>query len=393
MLRTKAYTVLFINWLLIASFCVACSGAAEAPNNGVESTIVPTAEPPTAPPATSTPSPTSVPATATSEPTSTPSPEPTAMTLPATAAFAASPFPELVWLPYGSGSYGAPILTVQAGQIVYEPAPATIEAFFDYSRLSGLLAYGSQFWQAAANGRDSVTDLWVYDYGRGENEMWLPDNVGRAVWAPVVAEGADRPLLAVALHNGTTYDLALMTGPGDATILAKTVDPYYAWSPDGEQLAFIRQNQLFVVSISDTSVVLGPLASNVYAASGWTGDAPVWLTGTPYLLYADAPFMLVTLDGTEQFTPIGANGPLGQERPFAMLWSRSHRQLIAETQGMFGSDVQIYQLGDDLRIVTEVIRLEDTILAGWLTPDETVVLVKSGDARLWSLAASSYINP
>jgi hypothetical protein len=78
--------------------------------------------------------------------------------------------PDLVWLPFGSGSYGNPVLTVQQGEIVYEEEPDAIEAYFDYA--DGRIAYGAEFWYAAANGLDAVTDLWVYDYATSESEQW-----------------------------------------------------------------------------------------------------------------------------------------------------------------------------------------------------------------------------
>jgi hypothetical protein len=295
--------------------------------------------------------------------------------------------PELVWLPYGSGSYGNPVLTVQQGELVYEEEPDAIEAFFDYG--GGRIAYGTEFWYAAANGLDAVTDLWVYDYATGEREQWLEGNVARAEWSPI-----DRELLAVALHNGSAFDLALMSGPAEWIILNQDIEPFYAWSPDGEQIAFVREGQLLITDLEGTESE--PLASGVYQESGWVGDAPLWLPEEDLLAYADFPVTFVSLAGVEQYEPIGINGEVMDvtKRPFQMLWSASQQQLIMQYQGMFGPAVQIFQFAEDIYTVTEVFDLgEGTEVVDWYEEDESIIILQNGEPRIYSLLTHEVASP
>lgn len=341
--------------------------------------LTPTSEPPTVMPATAEPTLTVEPATAV--------PTPTIQAEADEVTAESAGVPDLVWLPYGSGSYGNPVLTLQQGQIVYEEEPAAIEAFFDYA--DGRIAYGAEFWYAAANGTDAVTDLWVYDYATGQSEQWLAGEVARAEWSPV-----DTEVLAVALHNGSAFDLVLMSGPIEWTVLNEDINPFYAWSPDGEQIAFVRDGDLIVTTLDGSESE--PLASGVYQESGWVGDAPLWLPDEGLLAYADFPVTFVSLNGAEQYEPIGVNGEVMDvnKRPFQMLWSASQQQLIMQYQAMFGSAVQIFQFADDIRTVTEVFDLgEGTEIADWYERDESIIILQNGEPQIYSLLTHDYMVP
>jgi hypothetical protein len=343
--------------------------------------LTPTSEPPTVMPATAEPTLTVEPATAV--------PTPTIQAEADEVTAESAGVPDLVWLPYGSGSYGNPVLTLQQGQIVYEEEPAAIEAFFDYA--DGRIAYGAEFWYAAANGTDAVTDLWVYDYATGQSEQWLAGEVARAEWSPV-----DTEVLAVALHNGSAFDLVLMSGPIEWTVLNEDINPFYAWSPDGEQIAFVRDGDLIVTTLDGSESESEPLASGVYQESGWVGDAPLWLPDEGLLAYADFPVTFVSLNGAEQYEPIGVNGEVMDvnKRPFQMLWSASQQQLIMQYQAMFGSAVQIFQFADDIRTVTEVFDLgEGTEIADWYERDESIIILQNGEPQIYSLLTHDYMVP
>ena len=294
--------------------------------------------------------------------------------------------PDLVWLPYSSGSFGNPVLTVQDGEIVYEDEPDAIEAFFDYA--NGRIAFGMEFWYAADNGLDAVTDLWVYDYALGESELWLDDNIGRAAWSP---EG---DILAVALHNGTAFDLALMSDPEEWVVLNKDIDPFYSWSPDGKQIAFVRDGELFVTTLDGEESP--PLTSDMYQESSWVGDAPLWLPEYGLLAYADFPVTFVALDGVEVYEPISAEGDVMDvnKRPFQMLWSDSQRQLIMQYEGMFGPSMQIFQFADDIYTITEVFDLsEGHELVDWHENDESIIILQNGEPQLYSLLTHEFVAP
>lgn len=363
----------------------------ERPPQPTETAVPPTAEPtntsaPTAtqPPPTPTPLPTE-------PPTNTPEPEPTAVPPTTTPTFNV---PELVWLPYSYGSYGSPILTVDEGTVGYAPEPAPIEVFFDYDNLSGRIAYGGLFFYGAANGTDSVTDLSVYDYTTQAATQWLDGNVGRAVWSPAPSVDG-RPQLAVAIHNGETFDLHLMSAPFESEMIRENIQPYFSWSPDGQRLAYITTEGFLM----ESAAFAGPrvetaYAQNVYQNGGWVGDAPLWATGTDYLIYADNPFTFSHPSLEESFTPVQLDGtPLQQTRPNGMLWSADLQQLIGQVEG-FTQSVQIYLFSEDLRTVIDTYFLENSQLVGWYQEGESILVLDiNQEPQIWSLTEYSYITP
>lgn len=394
----RLWLFLFMMVLLFSLF--AC-GAEEGNNAATPQDTATSVEPeivsepePTDPPATSEPEivdePTELPPTsepATLVPTAVPTLTAETETAANETAAESAGVPELVWLPYGSGSYGNPVLTVQDGEIIYEAEPAAIEAFFDY--IDGRIAYGAEFWYAAENGVDAVTDLWVYDYSTGESVQWLEGNVARAEWSPV-----DTEVLAVALHNGVSFDLVLMLAPEDWIVLNKDVSPFFSWSPDGEQIAFVRAGDLIITELDGTESA--PLASGVYGQSGWVGDAPLWLPEAGLLAYADFPVTFVPLAGGDAYEPIGVNGEVMDvnKRPFQMLWSVSQHQLIMQYQAMFGPGVQIFQFADDIQTVTKVFDLgEGTEIVDWYEMDESIIILQNGEPHIYSLLTNDYVTP
>ncbi|WP_420642851.1 DPP IV N-terminal domain-containing protein [Candidatus Leptofilum sp.] len=362
-------------WLLVALFLLGCGRTARptavptpAPTAAADAAaeVVPTA---TAVP----PQPTDIPLPATIPPTPmppTPEPEPpTATPVPLT-----PDVPDLVWLPYGSGNFGQPVLMLEEGEVAPQPLPVEVEIFFGYDK--GWLAYGGTFWEPTAN-QQSVTNLHLYNFASGEDEIWA-EQVGRAAATPLTMMDGP-PSVAVAIHNGQSFDLVLMRGPENQTVLVEDIEPYFSWSPDGTQIAYLRDNNLFITDAAGDSGN-AHVANGVYASSGWIGDAPLWLGDSGYLLYADAPFGIVAADGSETIVPTTNNGePLPPVRPFTMLYSQTTNQLIAESEGMFGPSVTIYQFGDAFGTAEIIQQFDDAQLAGWYEADESVILVTGGE--------------
>jgi hypothetical protein len=163
------------------------------------------------------------------------------------------------------------------------------------------------------------------------------------------------------------------------------VDPYFSWSPDGTQIAYLRNNELFVTSAAGDSGN-PPIASGVYQGSSWIGDAPLWLGDSGYLLYAAAPFAIVATDGSETIVPTAEDGAaLPGTRPFTMLYSATTNQLIAESEGMFGPSVVVYQLGAGFETAELIDQIEDAQLAGWYEENESVILVSGGEPTILPL--------
>jgi Tol biopolymer transport system component len=293
--------------------------------------------------------------------------------------------PDRLWMPYSSGSYGNPILTLQAGEIVYIEEPAAIEAFFDYE--NGRIAYGAEFWYAADNGIDAVTDLWVYDFATGTEELWLDGNVGRADWS------LDGEVLAVALHNGVVFDLVLVDGPNSVTKIVEDIDPFYSWSPLGTDIAFVRDGVLTLTNLDGEET---PLVGGLYQESSWVGDTPLWLLDYGLIAYADFPVTFASLDSQDLYEPISASGDAldVNKRPFQMLWSKTHRQMIMQYEAMFGPAVQIFQFDEDIYTVTQIIELgDDMAIVDWYEPDESVIILQSGEPKVYSLSTHKFIEP
>jgi hypothetical protein len=304
----------------------------------------------------------------TAEPSPLPLPTPTPAPQPSPSP--AANVPDGVWLAYGTGSYGNPVAVLRKREMGYEPEPAAIEIFFDYSPINGQLAFGGEFWSTAGDTSDAVTDLVVYDYGMESAVEWLAGGVGRAMWSPVA--GADgRAPLAVALHNGQGYDLALLTGPNEVQILANDIDPYWTWSPDGQQMAFVRDGHLVTAALPIAGEVETVWATDVYGNSGWVGDAPVWDDVHNLLIYADNPFTIVDMNTAEVIRPT-LPADLEPNRPKMLLWAAGLRQLIVQEEGMTGNTLRVYQLADDWRSVTASYTAPNTELLGWYTAGESL---------------------
>ncbi|MCP4419444.1 MAG: hypothetical protein GY805_22755 [Chloroflexi bacterium] len=308
---------------------------------------------------------------------STPRPPATATDLPT---IAPPDVPALVWLPYATGNYGQPVHMLEDTALTLQEMPVSVEIFFDYA--NGWLAYGSEFWAATAN-QDSVTDLYLYNFATETDDLWA-EQVGRAALSPA-STSSEQVKVAVAIHNGQGFDLVLLLEPGNGVPLASNIDPFFSWSPNGRKIAYLRDGELFVTDAAGDSGDL-PIASRVYQNSNWLGDAPLWLGDSGYLLYAAAPFTIVASDGSETFVPQAEDGStLLEQRPFTMLYSTIHNQLIAESEGMFGSNVTLYQFGDGFATAVVVEQIEDAQLAGWYEEDKSVVIISGGEATILPL--------
>ncbi len=321
------------------------------------------------------------------EPTDTPvlptaSAMPTAVPPTATATPMRPEVPALVWLPYATGNYGQPVLMLEDGEVLPQPLPVEVEIFFDYQPESGWLAYGSKFWEATAN-QQSVTDLHIYNLATGSELNWA-DGVGRAALStlnPITNE----PDIAVAIHRGTGFDLIVLLDPDNSIPLVEDIDPFFSWSPDGSQIAYLKDGELFITSKAGDSGN-PPIASGVYEGSGWIGDAPLWLGDSGYLLYADAPITIVAVDGSETIVPtIIDSSPVAERRPLTMLYSSSHNQLIAEVEEMFGAGVVFYQFDEGFETAEIVMQIADAQLVGWYEEGESVILFSRGEPMILPL--------
>lgn len=313
---------------------------------------------------------------------------------------AAQRIPDLAWLPFAQGlAEDGKIIGVYRDRVGLESSPAAIALYWDYSGSTGMLAYASRFWGAARGSNYSVSDLWVYDYGSGQTQVWLTDNVGRAAWSPAQIERQGDQRLAAAIFNTAEgrFDLALVHGPNEIEFLATCASTSFSWSPDGRQLAYVAMppggafdapsecQGVFVVDVSERSVAR--VAEAFSASGGGHGDRPIWAADSNALIFAEASpasvFWVIPLDGSGAY-PIGEVAAQSDDylpRPFFSIWSDEHRSLIGQTEGMtdpFG--VWVYRFSEDLRTVVEAYRINwgdfnpDLQLIGWWETGESVLL-------------------
>lgn len=335
------------------------------------------------------------------------------------------PGPDIYWMPYGAGLYDSDeVIIADDGIAGLSESPVTFEIFFDYSPVSGRIAYGSEFWHAAEGSNVSVSDLWIFDYASGEERQLLADNVGRAVFSSVLSSGMGSDRLAAVVYDTETdrFDLALVDEQGNLEILASCASHSFSWSPDGGQIAYEARvytgegspaedcSGIFVVSLEDRSVTR--ISEAPPSGGGWHGDQPIWAEGQNALLLTfaspESVFAVVPLDGSGAYVVEKADSiPVEYlPNPMLSLWSPEHNSVIGQTEGMmdpFG--VWVYQFSEDMRMVEEAYRIEiegrplDLQLIGWWEPGESVLLRDLsnlselnplGRALVWSLEDRSW---
>ena len=322
-------------------------------------------------------------------------------------------FPELVTIahltPFGSGDFG--VLVFEDGELNAEPSPVQFQIFWEYSPVTGRLAYSPEFVHSSDHNNIPVTSLWVYDYATGETQMWLEDNVIRAAWSP------DGERVTAAVYNPETeqIDLVFVSGPGQVELIADCASNLFSWSPDGTRLAYVNAIDWSGVKEACAGTYLVTFPNGLTGGDhqvervsefgsqkllgGHVDDKPIWALDQNALIYPDQPFWVVPLDGSPAFVPQTPAGeePMNLPRPFGSLWSAHLNQLIGNVDtgpAGFGG-VWVYQLSEDLRRMENYYRIgdfpqgnnSDIVLVAWWLPGESI-LVLDGD----NLDSSQYLN-
>jgi hypothetical protein len=266
--------------------------------------------------------------------------------------------------------------------------------------VTGRLAYSSEFWGPSADGSNiSVSDLWVYDHLTGQSEQWLEANVGFARWAP------DGIHLAVAVWNlqAQWFDLVLISGPGQARVVAECSSVQFEWHPYGDQLVYSNlidwagaRSECKGSYIITFSGGLGDGTFEVQQVStfgaenqlsGHLNDRPIWALGQDVLIILDTPFWVVPMDGSPAYVPSmpGGEDPLTVPQPINPLWVPELRQLVGFVETGMGQTggVFVYQFSEDMRSITEIVRIEtqsvndnsDLTLIDWWEPGQSLLLL------------------
>jgi hypothetical protein len=226
--------------------------------------------------------------------------------------------------------------------------------------------------------------------------------------------------LAVAVYNTEEgrYDLGLLSGPSRVEWLATCASPYFSWSPDATEIAFVAFSfgpdgavpeecqGAFVVALETGEV--RQISDIPSLSGGWIGNRPLWAEEQGALLFSGASpesiFWVIKTDGSDIFQPrLGAN--IEEEylpSPMYSMWSSEHRAVIGQVEGMLDPwGVWVYLFSEDLQTIETAYRIDwgdfshDIILVDWWEPGESVLLRDIsntsslnpfGVAMVWSLS-------
>lgn len=306
-------------------------------------------------------------------------------------------------LGYGYSDIGLAVIEDQTVSI--SESPVEFGLLWDYSPVSGRLAYASEFFHGSEPPGNvvpnySISDLWVYDYVSGESELWLSDYVNHAVWAP------DGERITVSIFNpeSNQLDLVLVSGPDQYELVATCVSSYFSWSPSGNMLAYAVSTSMTTgmpVECVGIFLVTG-MQSGEYQvervsfqgvdeySSNSPGTQPFWTFEQDAIISPTPPFGVVPLDGSQPFTPQfldGFNSDLFY-MPSLSLWNVEQRQMIVHTFGGLSNmgGVWVFEFSPDFRTVENYYRLGDPAndgnsdinLVGWWEYGESI-LVADGD--------------
>jgi hypothetical protein len=302
--------------------------------------------------------------------------------------------------PFASPDIG--LLTLKNGQLSVETSPVDYGILWDYSPLSGKLAYSSEFFHTSVSNNLAVSDLWIYDYQTGTAQKWLDDNITRADWAP------DGEHVTAAVYNPKTeqIDLVLVSGPDQVELIAECASKLFSWSPTGDMLAYFNALAWKNLGVDETCLGtylvsfpngISGAERDVSRVSDFSGqeyggsnvvDQPVWALEQNALIYPDAPFWVVPLDGSPAFVPQtpGDQEPMNLPRPFGSLWSSQLNQLVGNVDAGpagFGG-VWVYQLSEDLTHIESYYRIggapqgdnSGINLVDWWQPGESILVLE-----------------
>lgn len=164
--------------------------------------------------------------------------------------------------------------------------PTTIGQYYDYDPPSQRILYASHFAsEGAGPSTIAASDLRTMDLGGGQPMTWIAeDTVVEALWMP------DGQSIVYVQATSDTYELRLMSKPGDSQLLAIDVAFTFAPSPDRTQIAFTRESRyqppgepgLYVVDIATGEE--RQVSQVDRAGMGGSADMPLWSPDGQYIL-------------------------------------------------------------------------------------------------------------
>ncbi len=285
------------------------------------------------------------------------------------------------------------LLTGSDGVFVKQEYPPEYGFYWDYNVASELLAYAAEEWHSATESSWSVSDFWSYDYQKNVAIRWWSSDVGRVLWDPSSNSIDARAALIVFNADNGDFSLGIANRPGRLKILVDHVGYAFSWSPDGAEIAFVRQsidpgiyvldtNQAHVRKVSDFS----------YGSNRWIFDQPLWILDKNLLVVADndsRPLLFVDLHGKSEFVPTTPDGRIiPGPRPNKMLWSSYSNQLVISGDSGTIVETWVHSLTNNMRVVQKSVNLGDALLAGWWEYGESVILIRRNGTEIYTLSKS-----
>ena len=285
------------------------------------------------------------------------------------------------------------LLTNSDGIFLKEDHPPRYDLYWDYNVATELLAYASSEYHALPESTWSASDFWSFDYQNNVAMRWWSSGVGRVLWDPSSNFTNVRAALIVFNEDHDDFSLGVATSPGRVRMLADHVGHALSWSPDGTEIAFVRQSidpGLYVINVEQTNV--RKVSDFSYKAIISIFDQPLWIVNHNILAVADSgdrPLLFVRLHDKSEFGPTTIDGhTIPGPRPDRMLWSPNGNQLVISGDSGVTMETWIHSFESNMYAVNKSVNLGNAYLAGWYEYGVSVILVRLDGTEIYTLPNS-----
>ncbi len=285
-------------------------------------------------------------------------------------------------------------LLINSDDVFYKQEfPPRYDFYWDYNVKTKLLAYSGSEYHTLPDGIWSVSDFWAYDYQSNVVTRWWSYGVGRVLWDPSTNFTNARAALIVFDADHNDFSLGIATSPGRVRMLADHVGHAFSWSPDGTEIAFVRQSidpGIYVLNVKQKYV--RQVSDFSYKSIMSVMDQPLWIVDHDILAVADSgdrPLLFVSLNDTNEFVPTTTDGnTIPGPRPTKMLWSTNGNQLIVSGESGIIVETWIHNFDGNMYEVHKSVNLGHAYLAGWYEYGESIILVRPDGVEIYSLSKS-----
>ena len=285
------------------------------------------------------------------------------------------------------------LLTNSDGIFLKEDHPPRYDLYWDYNVATELLAYASSEYHALPESTWSASDFWSFDYQNNVAMRWWSSGVGRVLWDPSSNYTNSRAALIVFNEDHDDFSLGVATSPGRVRMLADHVGHALSWSPDGTEIAFVRQSidpGLYVINVEQTNV--RKVSDFSYKAIISIFDQPLWIVNHNILAVADSgdrPLLFVRLHDKSEFGPTTIDGhTIPGPRPDRMLWSPNGNQLVISGDSGVTMETWVHSFESNMYAVNKSVNLGNAYLAGWYEYGVSVILVRLDGTEIYTLPNS-----